>query len=700
MKNNATLFVQGNNTFNEFKAEKGVNLTLESGSVQTVNTLDLVGGKTTPVDINASTPGSQATISKSSGTVNASFLILEDINATGGATCNAQNSIDNGNNSGWNITPYNGLDYYWVGGNGIWDDVNHWAKTSGGNTFYTEPPGVLDNVFFNSASGGAGTTVTLTDENLAANLTFSSLATNFVVQGIGNELQVYGALVLDDALNLSAQVRMQSSETESVTFNDAQRLLGITFDGSGTFNLTDDITADNFFLYRGTLNTNNKVINALSKFFIMPETEDDRSDYIRFNGGTSSIYTSYFTTDQYWIYSQNITSDEVDLTETTIHLLENTSKSILGGGLVFNNIIFSSGTTNIYGSINGGIVAHTITVLPGTELKISPEEEDAVMFETLVAEGTENDPIEFRSLITGEQAYFKSTSGTAFEGMYLQIQDMNASGATFTAEESVDLGNNTGWNISSTKQNQTITFQNIPDKTFGDGDFELNVSASSGLEVLLTTASPNIEINGKTVTITGGGSATIRARQLGNDNYNAAAEVYKTFMVNKASQTISFDEIDDMDIEETTTINLNASASSDLPVTFSVVAGPASVEGNALTITGTGNITVRATQAGDNDYAAATFVDHTFEVTGNVTGIDALNTSFKLYPNPTQHQFVLENGGQDIKELYLVNANGGRRIIRSPKTKHITFGEDLAAGIWILEVHTAQGIYHRKLIKQ
>lgn len=48
--------------------------------------------------------GSQATLSQASGTVNASYLTIQDISATGGATWNAlwsNNNVDAGDNTGW-----------------------------------------------------------------------------------------------------------------------------------------------------------------------------------------------------------------------------------------------------------------------------------------------------------------------------------------------------------------------------------------------------------------------------------------------------------------------------------------------------------------------------------------------------------------------------------------------------------------------
>ena len=60
---------------------------------------------------------------------------------------------------------------------------------------------------------------------------------------------------------------------------------------------------------------------------------------------------------------------------------------------------------------------------------------------------------------------------------------------------------------------------------------------------------------------------------------------------------------------------LQASATSGLPITFTVVDGPAIVDGDLLTLTGeTGFVTVKASQPGDTTWSAAPDVSQTFEV--------------------------------------------------------------------------------------
>jgi hypothetical protein len=71
-----------------------------------------------------------------------------------------------------------------------------------------------------------------------------------------------------------------------------------------------------------------------------------------------------------------------------------------------------------------------------------------------------------------------------------------------------------------------------------------------------------------------------------------------------AVQTIAF-ELPARVPVNTTSIALSASASSGLPVTFSILSGPGSIDGNRLLVSGTGQIVVDAVQAGDATFLPA-----------------------------------------------------------------------------------------------
>jgi CSLREA domain-containing protein len=80
---------------------------------------------------------------------------------------------------------------------------------------------------------------------------------------------------------------------------------------------------------------------------------------------------------------------------------------------------------------------------------------------------------------------------------------------------------------------------------------------------------------------------------------------------------------------------VNAAASSGLAVTYSVLSGPATANGNTVTINGAGTVTLRASQAGDSTYAPAS-ADQTFTVAPALLRVIA-DSKTKVYgaPNPT-----------------------------------------------------------------
>jgi hypothetical protein len=92
-----------------------------------------------------------------------------------------------------------------------------------------------------------------------------------------------------------------------------------------------------------------------------------------------------------------------------------------------------------------------------------------------------------------------------------------------------------------------------------------------------------------------------------------------------ATQTIAFGALANATYGDGP-ITLAATASSNLPVTYQVLSGPAIVQGNVLTITGAGTVTIEASQAGDGvNFAAATPIDRSFTVNKAVLTVTANN---------------------------------------------------------------------------
>ncbi len=161
---------------------------------------------------------------------------------------------------------------------------------------------------------------------------------------------------------------------------------------------------------------------------------------------------------------------------------------------------------------------------------------------------------------------------------------------------------------------QTITFASITNRTFGDAPFNLAATSSSGLAVTYSVVDGNAAtVSGNQLTLIGAGSVTIRASQAGDDTYAAAPSVERTFTVSKAAQTITFGTIPPK-VTGSAPFTVSATASSGLSVSFAYISGPATLDGNTVTLTGPGTVTLRASQSGDADYSAAPDVDRVFTV--------------------------------------------------------------------------------------
>jgi hypothetical protein len=134
--------------------------------------------------------------------------------------------------------------------------------------------------------------------------------------------------------------------------------------------------------------------------------------------------------------------------------------------------------------------------------------------------------------------------------------------------------------------------------------------------VTVTTAPAGVNVavayNGSAQVPTAAGSYTVMAA-VTDATYEGSAT--GTLVIAPATQTIAFAPADQP--FSFTPLNLVATATSGLPVSFTLVDGPALLDGITLTFTGAGAVTVRATQPGDANHAAAAPVERTILVQAN-----------------------------------------------------------------------------------
>lgn len=237
------------------------------------------------------------------------------------------------------------------------------------------------------------------------------------------------------------------------------------------------------------------------------------------------------------------------------------------------------------------------------------------------------------------------------------------------------------------KQIQTVAFDSIPDKVFGDAPFAVNAAASSGLPVTYSIISGPATVAENVVTITGAGLVKVLARQAGDTAYHSASaersftvakaaatvtlgnlvQAYNgsarqatattepaglpvtftyngsnsapvnvgeyevvatinhanytgtataTLRIEKGAQSINLQAIPDI-YQGTEPFAVKATATSGLKVDLTVASDPAgiaSLNGDVVTVTGTGKVAIIANQPGNANYNPAVQVSDTFLV--------------------------------------------------------------------------------------
>ena len=187
---------------------------------------------------------------------------------------------------------------------------------------------------------------------------------------------------------------------------------------------------------------------------------------------------------------------------------------------------------------------------------------------------------------------------------------------------------------SATGVAQSISFAPLSDKLTSDLPFTISAIASSGLSVSFEIVSGPATINNNEITLDGVvGLVVVKASQAGNAQFAAASPVERSFLVTSATgvaQSISFAPLSDKTTSDLP-FTILATASSNLPVNFEIISGPAIINGNEITLDGVeGTVIVRASQAGNSDYAPAPNVDQSFEVIAS-----PLQTQIITFPSIT-----------------------------------------------------------------
>jgi len=337
----------------------------------------------------------------------------------------------------WSLTVDSPQTFFWVGGEGAWSDINHWANTSGGaggGTDYLTPPTAIDDVFFDSNSFPTGGTLNVDIDAYCNNMEWTDGSTNPQFFAPSNVIiNLYGNLIMVDGIfrDVFTFSFWSSSSNVLIDLADNKMKLNstITWNGrfwfySGSYSLESSFHADDLVLFNSAnFTTNNNAVDLESQLSI--------------NGGTT------FTAGNSLIALKFLSASGM-FNQGTSTVIFDKGDGTLSGISTFNNVTLEAGAFTFSGN-------HTID-----DLKLLPDvklELDTALILTIVSDfqaiGTRSQMVDIKSTIAGTPTTIALGSANALVNfVILRDNTVTATPTPVIASNSIDNGNNLNWNIA------------------------------------------------------------------------------------------------------------------------------------------------------------------------------------------------------------------------------------------------------------
>ncbi|MDP4712299.1 MAG: gliding motility-associated C-terminal domain-containing protein [Saprospiraceae bacterium] len=375
--------------------------------------------------------------------------------------------------------PVSAADYYWVGGSGNWSDISHWVTTSGGTVQHNTIPTASDRVFFDERSfTGPNQVVTVNTPTVFCKDLVWTGATGRPVFTAPEHfvLQIHGSLILnpDMVFDFKGDVLFLASDPDN-EINLAGHTLqrNATFAGvGGEWILLDGFKVDSLLRWESGM------------FFAAGQPITCELLRIRPSGLLQlELGTSYLTVtgvpyrlvpwaewepvaEIEWLPGLTLSASQATLDfsspDVFFRVRNPFPEPVHLGTVVFSNPIGKSllqkdpkdnfelhiqrlamrNDSKLIGAMRFG------TLQLGEGKNFTFDAGYTYVLEQLTAPGTCSTPIQLFGSEPGRAVVFRATAGT-ISGSYLSLRDIHAEGgATFTADNSADLGNNIGWAIT------------------------------------------------------------------------------------------------------------------------------------------------------------------------------------------------------------------------------------------------------------
>lgn len=397
--------------------------------------------------------GNGSTFNKSSGSIDINYAVLKQCNTSGGAQFNAWSSKDLGGNTGWNIQPVLSRNLYWVGGGGNWEDSLHWAVSSGGLGGECIPSSIDNVIFDNNSFVVAGDTVTISDTaGNCHNMIFTNTLNPVFYGQATKHMRISGSLDFCPTMTMGflGKIIFNSTNTgEHIQTSNFTFVNDIIFDGKGSWTLLDSLkTIKTIYFSQGNIQTNDKYIHCKSflatgikgKELYLSNSRIDIDDDLYIHQDSCHIFAG---TSIIHLYSENSGLKTINNSQRRFWTIiyENDMDSIYPILDVKNTFIHKL----IYRGniIKKGILAtDSIFYTPGYEYLLKGID---TVHDNLRASGYCTKKLTIKHIDPMGNAYIYKNSGNITINR-VNLRGIKAIGnATFIANNSSDLGLNTGW---------------------------------------------------------------------------------------------------------------------------------------------------------------------------------------------------------------------------------------------------------------
>jgi hypothetical protein len=204
--------------------------------------------------------------------------------------------------------------------------------------------------------------------------------------------------------------------------------------------------------------------------------------------------------------------------------------------------------------------------------------------------GSVGDTCDVGLTLVGDSLYTDMPATTALS---VTVTRISQSALVITSGNQMNVGSNLTVSAAGGSGTGAISYHLV-----NDGGTGCQVDSSTGV------------VSG----VTAAGSCTVYAKRASSTNFDEVTSSNQVISVSKISQVLNWISSPQPIVLAGTQYTVEATASSQLAIAYSIASGLCAITGNTVTFTGSGDCVIRAAQAGSSGYLAAQTISQTVSV--------------------------------------------------------------------------------------